>query len=580
MTQLRFLVVLLLSFFSVSNNLAGQEKGLLISLSDTSSEAKKMRFKTQFASEQNARNYTKTLVNTWRNEGYLLASLDSFIADENGWKAYMFLGNQYRWSRFYSINLNEQAIQAAGAKQRNFTQKAVNVQRAARMLNRALLWYEDNGFPFARLYLDSIVEAEKTIEAGIHVETGERFFIDSVSIRGDARIQAKFLENYIGIHPGDVYNESQIMKLSSRIKELPFVREQKPPEVLLLEKDAIVRLYLSDRKASTVNGMIGFLPNNEQTGGLLLTGEANLRLRNSFGRGELIDAEWRRLQVATQSLNIKVAWPFLFNSRFGVDGFFNLYKRDTTFINLYRGLGVQYLMEGTDYLKAFFESRSSNLLNTQALQNVSVLPDFADIRSNLYGLELSFTRLDYRLNPRKGIRTTIRAGAGNRVINKNPALNQELYEGLVLRALNWQTSSQIEWFIPLGKKSTFLQSWKTMIMNSTNLFENELSRIGGINSLRGFDEESIFAASFAILNLEYRYLFEENSNFFLFWNGAYYENRAFNRDRIDRPIGFGAGMSFEVKAGIFTISYALGRQFDNPIEFRTAKVHFGITSLF
>jgi hypothetical protein len=88
---------------------------------------------------------------------------------------------------------------------------------------------------------------------------------------------------------------------------------------------------------------------------------------------------------------------------------------------------------------------------------------------------------------------------------------------------------------------------------------------------RGFNEESILASTFSIVNLEYRYLLEENSFLFAFFNGAYYENKAVNRNIVDRPFGFGTGMSFETKAGIFSISYALGKQFDNPIEFRSAN---------
>jgi len=66
----------------------------------------------------------------------------------------------------------------------------------------------------------------------------------------------------------------------------------------------------------------------------------------------------------------------------------------------------------------------------------------------------------------------------------------------------------------------------------------------------------------------------------LFWNGAYYENTSFNKNIYSRPFGLGVGLSFETKAGIFNISYAIGKQFDNPLEFRNARVHFGITNLF
>ena len=45
-------------------------------------------------------------------------------------------------------------------------------------------------------------------------------------------------------------------------------------------------------------------------------------------------------------------------------------------------------------------------------------------------------------------------------------------------------------------------------------------------------------------------------------------------------LGIGVGTSFETKAGIFGLTYALGRQFDAPFELRSGKVHFGFTSLF
>jgi hemolysin activation/secretion protein len=80
--------------------------------------------------------------------------------------------------------------------------------------------------------------------------------------------------------------------------------------------------------------------------------------------------------------------------------------------------------------------------------------------------------------------------------------------------------------------------------------------------------------------LEWRYLLEQNSYAYLFWNGAYYENRSVNKFIHDTPYGFGLGLSFETKAGIFSLNYAIGKQFNNPIDIRAAKVHFGLISFF
>ena len=113
-----------------------------------------------------------------------------------------------------------------------------------------------------------------------------------------------------------------------------------------------------------------------------------------------------------------------------------------------------------------------------------------------------------------------------------------------------------------------------------NLFTNELYRIGGLKTLRGFDEESIYASIYTIGKIEYRYLLEQNSFLFTFINTAWYENSSNNLHLSDTPFGFGTGINFETKIGIMSVSYALGKQFNNPILFKNGKIHFGIVNYF
>lgn len=533
-------------------------------------------FSGKFERKEALRAYLERL----QTEGYLSAGVDSILEVDDKQKAFIFLGNQYKWEKLRIIDADANALASAGYRRKLYTDRPFRLKATQRMMKKILVHYENHGYPFARVRFDSLRINQGVLQAGIKVDKGELIRIDSVTHKGDAKISDRYLYNYIGVQPGDLYNESVLANLSTRLKELPFITETRPAEVFLMDEAALVRMHLKSKKASSFNGIIGFLPNNDQSGRLLLTGEANLRLKNALGKGEGIIAEWRRLQTATQSINIEVAWPFLFNTRLGVDGRFNLYKRDTTFLNLQQSFGIQYLMRGTNYIKVFFDNRRSSLLSTRGLENLITLPDYADTRTGTYGLEISLAKLDYRLNPRKGYRILARLGAGNRRIDKNPALNPQVYDGLELNSIQYSGFLDADLFIPIKDRSVITPGILSGAITGSSIFENELYRIGGNNTLRGFDEESIFASIYSIINLEYRYLLEENSFLFLFANAAYYENTAINRSISDRPYGFGAGMSFETKAGIFTISYALGSQFGNPVETRTAKVHFGITSLF
>jgi hemolysin activation/secretion protein len=140
--------------------------------------------------------------------------------------------------------------------------------------------------------------------------------------------------------------------------------------------------------------------------------------------------------------------------------------------------------------------------------------------------------------------------------------------------------AQADWFIPLGRYFTLRNQLSGGHNVSENLFFNELFRIGGIRTLRGFDEQSIFATSYIIANTELRYLLQQNSNVLLFWNGAWYRNTVRMPSITDKPYGFGAGLNFETGAGIFALYYAVGSELGQSIQFENAKIHFGFTALF
>jgi outer membrane protein assembly factor BamA len=323
------------------------------------------------------------------------------------------------------------------------------------------------------------------------------------------------------------------------------------------------------------------LPSSEEPGKVLVTGELSIKLLSAFRRGELIDISWRKIQARTQNLNIHLAYPFLFNTSFGLDGTFELYKRDTLYLNLRGVIGVQYHLIGNDHIKVFADIRNTNVLATSTLISTSTLnPDNVDSRTQLYGFGYKMQRLDYRLNPRKGFEIYAEASAGNKKIIPDGTVEATRYDGLKINSFQLNAVLKAAYFIPIPNRSTIRISFNGGYMRSENLFESEAYRIGGLKTLRGFDEESIYATMFGIGTIEYRFLLDPNSFIFAFFDGAYYENTSTNKSISDRPFGFGLGISFFTKIGVFSLNYALGKQFDNPIDFRAGKIHFGVVSYF
>jgi hemolysin activation/secretion protein len=367
--------------------------------------------------------------------------------------------------------------------------------------------------------------------------------------------------------------------VNTRLRELPFVTLKEPSAVSFTNKFNKLILYLDKKRASQFDGILGILPDNK-TVKILFTGDIRLKLQNGLGRGELIDLNWRRLQTQTQDLKVRLVYPFILRTPFGVDYNFKLYKKDTTFLDINQNIGVQYLLIGGNYLKLFYNNKTSSLLSTKGLEFATTLPSYADVSSNMYGVGIRFEKLDYRLNPRRGFSVLMNASAGTKKIKINAKLNPVAYEDLKLNSTQYNSDLEASVFVPFGTRSTVKVGNQSAFLYGESIFQNELFRIGGLKTLRGFDEEAIFASAYTIFTLEYRFVLEQNSYLYVFFDQAFYENKNVNQYVSDDPFGFGAGISFETKAGIFSINYALGKQFDNPLQLRGGKVHFGIVNYF
>ncbi len=574
------IILLLLSCFR-SDYLHAQRYTLDIFYSKENKDVSKLNYKKTFFSEIDRNKEIQKVLLTLNDNAYLTATVDSSQTDTLNKKIFINTGEQYQWAILKKGSTPENILSAVGFREKIYAGKPLYYKDVRKLQEKILAYCENNGHPFASIKLDSIIIDNNKLSATLNLEQNLLIRIDSVVNRGSAKISSTYLQSYLAIKNKSLYNESLIRKAGARIKVLPFVRERIPFRVLFPGEKAKIELFLEDKRASQFDGIVGLLPDNK-TGKILFTGDVRLKLNSAFNYGELIELNWRRLQVSTQDLKSRIIFPFLFKSPFGIDASFKLYKKDTTFLDVNPNLGIQYHLSGENYFKVFVNQKTITLINTKGLENLVALPPYADISSTLYGLGAKFENLDYRFNPRKGYAMLATIGAGNKVIKKNDNLNPIIYENLNLKSAQYNTDVEADFYFPLKNRSTIKLGTKAAYIYNENLFQNELIRIGGLKTLRGFDEESIFASGYLILTLEYRYLLEENSYLYFFSDGAYYENLSitYSGDRYDTPIAFGAGISFETKAGIFSINYALGRQFSNDFDIRTGKVHFGIVNHF
>lgn len=575
--MLRKILYILIIFSSLSVD--AQEIEVSVSFNDTVLESSKLINYNKKIHVIHLKNELISIINQLQSNSFLMSTIDSISVDSTYYQVFFHLGKRFEWAKLTNENIDEEILSKLGFRDKLYNEKPFNQKQLKVFYNKVITHYENHGYPFASIRLDSIQLKENQISAVLHLEKNQLYKIDSILIRGDATISDQFIKNYIKIDDEDVYSEELISRVSIRLKEIPFVTEETPWKMVFVDEKSKLLLNLKKKQASRFNGILGVLSEPE-TGKIKLTGDIKLNLLNSFKSGEQINFNWRSLTNSTQDLKLKIVYPFLFNSPFGVDYDFKLYKKDTSYIDVENKIGMRYILKGNNYFKVFFHGKSSNLLSNTGLENVTVLPSYADVSSKLYGVTIFNSKLDYILNPRKGFSVEITGSIGNKKIRQNPQIDERLYEGINLTTTSYNADANLAYYFSIKKRSVIKFGSKSGYTFNETLFDNELLRIGGLYTLRGFDEESIFASLYSVATIEYRFILEQNSYLYLFFDGAYYESDAIEAFVSDRPFGFGAGMSFETKAGIFSINYAVGKQFDNPLLFSAAKVHFGFVNFF
>lgn len=583
-------------WFFVLPSHAQKKYQLLYRFADTVDISSSLGLQNEFDGKDACSQYIFELRKLLQKKGYITASIDSVKMDSTKAEVVMFLGQTYRWALLNTSSVPQELLNAAGYRDKNFKQQPLDFAAVQLLQTRLLDKLENTGYPFANVYLDSFNLQQEGISAILKIDKGPLYKIDSIRVYGDVKISNRFLQRYLEIQDASIYQKQKLLNISPRLLQLPYLLEEQKWNMSFLGTGSIVNLYLKERKSSQVNGIIGFLPSNDQLGGnkLLVTGDFNLNLKNGFGLGEALTVLFQQIQVQSPRLQMGYLQPFLFGSPFGVDVSFDGFKKDSSFLNINLQLGVQYAFGGNRSGKVFYQRSISNLLNvdTNAIRNSKRLPDQIDQSTSNIGLEYEWFTTDYRFNPRKGFDMKITGSAGIRRIRPNNNITslkdpnnasfnyQSLYDSVGTKAYTFRIKTNISHYLKAGKNSAFKTAVNAGFIQSPRIFRNELYQLGGFRLLRGFDEESIFASAYAVLTLEYRILIGLNSYIYAFADGGLVRNNSQFANTSNTLIGSGLGMAFETKAGIFNIAFAAGKRDDSPLNLRQSKIHFGYVNFF
>lgn len=529
------------------------------------------------------------LINSWRVSGFVFANIDSVQYQNKICTIFIYKGEKYN---LHLVNLSDETknILDVSGVYRDIT--LVDSFNLSNNLKTALTYLNDHGYPFSRIKFDSINIDDKKIGASLDIRKGQYIKFAPIRHKGKLKIDRKYLQRYLGIIPEQAYNHSLIIGMQKRLQDLPFVQLDSFLGINFLNEKAELDLYLSPKKANYFDFIIGVQPTTNTSGKrYAINGEINADIYNILSQGENFRFRFKRLSLEDQELLLSLDYPYIIGLPIGAAASFSLKRNFSSSIDANAQLGLQYLFTGNNILRAYWTNTTSRLseIDSAALLSAKKLPSSLDYQYNGIGLSSLYRKLDYRFNPKKGFEININAVTGLKTIIKNQTILElknevvdfsNAYDSLPNKPFQFDINSDVSFYKSINKWSTLRVNNKTGYKYINGIvLQNEVFRMGGNKTLRGFDELSVFTDVYTMFTLEYRIILDRNSFLSLPFID-YFRGRTIADGKFKTGIGLGMGMNFSTAAGIFNISFAAGNNFEGSPDFGNTKIHFGYVNLF
>ncbi|OXA92257.1 BamA/TamA family outer membrane protein [Flavobacterium hercynium] len=425
-------------------------------------------------------------------------------------------------------------------------------------LNQKIIDAEKNGYALSKIKLENIKRKNSTIYADLNFKSEKKRTVNSIIINYDNDKNKRLLpkghikqlnKKYIN----KTFNQEILNDLYEDINNFEFLTQTKYPEILFTKDSTKIYIYPEKKRANTFDGYIGF--SNDEDEKLRFNGYLDITLQNTLRAGEQFSLYWKSDGEQQTTFNTKIEIPYIFQSSLGVKAQLNIFKQDSTFQNTKTSIDLGYYIKYNSKIYLGYQStESSDIQNT----NSSLISDF----KNSY----ITSTFDYKKNDnqnqlffKKAIVNLI-LGYGKRNTNNNPSTanpSKQIF-----------TNFNILYNFELNEKNYININSQNFYLNSKNYISNELFRFGGINSIRGFSENSLQANFMSSILTEYRYIVSKNLYIHSIIDYGLYQDVTSNiqSKKIKKLTGIGFGVATQTANGLLRITLTNGTTNNEDIQ--------------
>lgn len=425
-------------------------------------------------------------------------------------------------------------------------------------MNESLKKLEQNGFALSKLKLVDISKNKNHLTAMLELVSDKKRILNDIVINGYDKFPKGFKKNINNKYRKLTFNKTNLKLINDDFNKIRFIKQTKYPEILFTTDSTKVYVYIEKAKTNSFDGFIGF--SNDENKNLIFNGYVDLALNNALNIGEKLALYWKSDGKNQKTFNIETEIPYVFKTPIAIKAQLNIFKQDSIFQNTKTNLDLGYYLNLNSKIYLGYQETESNDINNL---NSSILSDSKNsFVTSTYEFK-EFNSDDFMFPERLNLNLKIGSGKRN---SKTQNSNQ------------YFLSLLINCHFYLNEKNAINLKTHNYFLKSDNYITNELFRFGGINSIRGFNENSLQGNTFLSIITEYQLILSKGLYFHSVLDYGFLEDKTVNKTT--KLLGLGFGFGLQTKNGLLNFIYANGSNNDQAVKLSNSVVQISLKTNF
>jgi len=211
----------------------------------------------------------------------------------------------------------------------------LNKRKVEKVLDSKVKNLAIKGYPYAKIILEKYKKENEDDIFTYRIQKGENAVIDTIVYGKYKKREINIIERNITELPLGQYNYLKVNRAINDLKQIEYLSVSDRKNIY----KSGLRLYTKPKNKTKLDALLSYKKEKDESG---IIGNFSIEMQNLFGLGRHASLSWYRPNLKTNRIKINYFEPYIFNSRFSLEGEYYQDFHDTLYVKRDIDLRIYY----------------------------------------------------------------------------------------------------------------------------------------------------------------------------------------------------------------------------------------------